>query len=60
VAFVKDKFHFFMNKAPTKNEIYTSKIQSVIEDEIVSCLMAYTSTLIARSRGGDLQIMDID
>jgi hypothetical protein len=60
VAVVENEFRFFMNEAPTKDAIYTSTIQSVIEYEIVSCLMAYTSTLIARSRGGALQSPEID
>jgi hypothetical protein len=60
VAFIKNEFHFFMSEAPVKDAIYTSMIQSVIEYEIVFCLMAYTSTLIVRSKGGALQSLEID
>jgi hypothetical protein len=60
VAFVKNEFRFFVNEASAKNEIYTMMIQSVIEYEIVSCLMAYMSTLITRSGGGELQSLEID
>jgi hypothetical protein len=49
-----------MNEAPTKDEVYTSMIQSVIEYEIVLFLMAYTLTLIARSRGRAIQSLDIE
>jgi hypothetical protein len=47
-------------KEPKKNAIYTSMIQCVLEYEIVLSLMAYTTMLITRSRGGTLQILDID
>jgi hypothetical protein len=35
VAVVKNEFFFFMSETPTKDAIYTSTIQSVIEYEIV-------------------------
>jgi hypothetical protein len=57
---VKHDFHFFMSEAPTKDAIYTLTIESVLEDEIVLGLMTYTMTLITRSRGGALQILEID
>jgi hypothetical protein len=60
VVVVKNEFHFFVNEAPTKNEIYTLTTQSVIEYEIVSFLMAYMSMLIVRSGGEALQILYID
>jgi hypothetical protein len=60
VAFVKNELHFFMSETPTKDAIYTSMIQSVLEYEIVFCLMAYTSMLITRRRGGALKILEID
>jgi hypothetical protein len=57
---IKHDFCFFMSEAPKKDEIYTSTIESVLEDEIVLGLMTYTMTLIMRSRGGALQILEID
>jgi hypothetical protein len=60
VAVVKNEFCFFMSGASTKDAIYTSTIQSVIEYEIVFFLMTYTSTLIVRSRGGALQSLEIE
>jgi hypothetical protein len=57
---VKHDFRFSMSEASTKNEIYTSKIESVLEDEIVLGLMTYTVTFITRSRGGALQSLEID
>jgi hypothetical protein len=60
VAIVKYDFRFFMSETPTKDAIYTSTIQSVLEYEIVLGLMAYTSTLIMRRRGGALQSLEID
>ena len=60
LAVVKNKVCFFMSETPTKDAIYTSTIQSVLEYEIVFFLMAYTSMLIMRSRGGALQILEID
>jgi hypothetical protein len=57
---VKHDFHFFMSEVSTKNEIYTSMIESVLEDEIVLGLMTYTVTFIMRSRGGALQSLEID
>jgi hypothetical protein len=60
VAIIKHDFRFFMSETPTKDTIYTSTIQSVLEYEIVLGLMAYTSTLITRSRGGALQSLEID
>jgi hypothetical protein len=62
VAIVKHDFFFFMSETSTKDAIYTSTIQSVLEYEIVLGLMAYTTTLITRSRGrgtsksGDRQV----
>lgn len=60
VAIVKRDFHFFMSETPAKDAIYTSTIQSALEYEIVLGLMAYTTTLITRSRGGALQSLEID
>jgi hypothetical protein len=60
VAVIKHEFHFFMSETPKKDAIYTLTIQSVIENEIVFFLMAYTSMLIMRRRGEALQIMEID
>jgi hypothetical protein len=60
VAIVKHNFHLFMSETPTKDTIYTSTIQGVLEYEIVLGLVAYTTTLIMRSRGGALQSMEID
>jgi hypothetical protein len=59
VEIVKHDFLFFMSEAPTKDTIYTSTIQSVLKYEIVLSLMAYTVTLIMRSRGGALQSLEI-
>jgi hypothetical protein len=60
MAIVKNDFHFFMSEASTKNVIYTSMIESVLEDEIILGLMTYMTTFIMRSRGGTLQILEID
>jgi hypothetical protein len=60
VAVVKHNFLFFMSETSTKDEIYTLTIESVLEYKIVFFLMAYMSMLIARRRGGALQILDID
>jgi hypothetical protein len=60
VAVIENEFCFFVNKASAKNQIYTSTIQSVIEDKIVSFFMVYMLTLIARSKGGALQSLEID
>ena len=60
MAIIKQNFFFFMSEASTKNAIYTSTIESVLEDEIVLGLMTYMVTLITRSRGGALQILEID
>jgi hypothetical protein len=60
VAVVKNKFLFFVNEALAKDAIHTLTIQSVIEYEIVSCLMAYMSTLIVRSIGREIQSLEID
>jgi hypothetical protein len=57
---VKHNFFFFMSEASTKNAIYTSTIDSVLEDEIVLGLMTYTTTFIMRRRGRALQILEID
>jgi hypothetical protein len=60
VAVVKNEFLFFMSETPKKDTIYTLMIQSVLEYEIFFCLMAYTSMLIVRIRGGALQSLKID
>ena len=60
VAVVKHEFYFFMSEKLVEDAIYTPKIQSVIENEIVFHLMAYTSTLIMRRRGEELQSLEID
>jgi hypothetical protein len=55
-----NEFHFFMSEVSTKDAIHTWTIKGVIEYEIVFFLMAYTSMLIMRSRGGALQCLEID
>jgi hypothetical protein len=60
VVVVKNEFLFFMSETPAKDAIYTLKIQSVLKYEIILGLMVYTSILITRSRGRELQIMEID
>jgi hypothetical protein len=60
VAVFKHELCFFMNETSTKDAIYTSMIQSVLEYEIVFFLMAYTLKLITRRRGGALQSLEID
>ena len=60
VAVVKHEFHLFMGETSTKDEIYTSTIQSVFENKIVFFLMAYTSTLIMRIKGRALKSLEID
>jgi hypothetical protein len=60
VAVIQNELFFLVYKAPMKNAIYTSTIQSVIEYEIVSCLMVNSSTLVAGSRSRALQSLEID
>jgi hypothetical protein len=60
VEIVKHDFLFFMSETPTKDAIYTSMIQSVLEYEIVLSLMVYTTMLIARRKGSALQSLEID
>jgi hypothetical protein len=60
VAIIKNNFLFFMSETLTKDTIYTSTTQSVLEYEIVLGLMAYMVTLITRSRGQALKILEID
>jgi hypothetical protein len=49
-----------MSETPTKDAVYTSTIQSVLKYEIVLGLMAYTTTLIMRSRGRALQSLEVE
>jgi hypothetical protein len=49
-----------MSEASAKNEIYTSTIESVLEDEIIPSLMMYAATFITRSRGEELQSLEIE
>ena len=60
VAIVKYNFRFFMSEASMKDEVYTSTIQSVLKYEIVLGLVVYMMMVITRSRGGALQILEID
>jgi hypothetical protein len=60
VAVVKNELCFFMSETPAKDAIYTLTIQSVLEYEIVFCLMEYMSTLITRRRGREIQSLEID
>jgi hypothetical protein len=60
VEIIKNNFLFFISETSTKDAVYTSTIQGVLEYEIVISLMAYTTTLIMRSIGRTLQSMDID
>jgi hypothetical protein len=49
-----------MSETSMQDTVYTSPIQRIIEYEIVVGLMAYSSKLITRSRGGALQSLEID
>ena len=49
-----------MSETSTQDAVYTSLIQRIIEYEIILILMAYPSMLVMRSRGGALQILEID
>jgi hypothetical protein len=60
VEIIKHNFRFFMSEKLTKDVVYISMIQSVLKYEIVLGLMVYTTTLIMRSRGGALQILEIE
>jgi hypothetical protein len=60
VVVVKNEFCFFMSETSAKDAIHTSKIQSVIEYEIVFFLMAHTSMLIMRRRGRELKSLEIE
>jgi len=57
---IKHELCFFMSEASAKNEIYTSTIESVLEDEIIPSLMMYAATFITRSRGEELQSLEIE
>jgi hypothetical protein len=59
VIVIQDNLCFFLSKTSSKNAIYTSTIQSVIKDEIVSRLVSYSLTLIMRRRSGVLQSLKI-
>jgi hypothetical protein len=60
VAIIKHNFHFFMSETSAEDAIYTSTIQSVLKYEIVLGLVVYMMMVITRSRGGALQILEID
>jgi hypothetical protein len=60
MAVVKHDNFFFMSETSSKDAIYTSVIQSVIEYEIVLSPMEYMEMLIARSRGRALQSLEMD
>jgi hypothetical protein len=50
----------FMSETSMQDAVYTSLIQCIIEYEIILSMMAYPLTLVMRSRGGALQILEID
>jgi hypothetical protein len=60
MAIVKHEKCFFVSETSVQDEVYTSLIKCIIDYEIIISLMAYTSTLIMRSRGGELQSLEID
>ena len=60
MAIVKNNNYFFVSETSTQDAVYTSLIQRIIEYEIILSLMAYSPMLIMRSRGGALQILEID
>ena len=49
-----------MSETSMQDTVYTSLIQRIIEYEIILSLMAYPPTLVTRSKGGALQILEID
>jgi hypothetical protein len=49
-----------MSETSAQDAVYTSLIQRIIEYEIVLSLMVYPPMLVMRSRGGELQILEID
>jgi hypothetical protein len=49
-----------MSETSTQYAVYTSPIQRIIKYEIILSLMAYPSMLFMRSKGGALQILEID
>ena len=49
-----------MSETSTQDAVYTSLIQCIIKYEIILSLMAYPPTLVIRSKGGALQILEID
>ena len=49
-----------MSETSTQDAVYASLIQRIIEYKIILGLMAYLPTLVTRSRGGALQILEID
>jgi hypothetical protein len=53
---IKPDNFFFVSETSMQDVVYTSLIQRIVEYEIILGLMAYTSTLITRSRGGALQV----
>jgi hypothetical protein len=60
VVVVKHDLYLFIGETSTKDAIYTSMIQCVFDNKIKKILMAYTSTLVTRSRSRTLQILKID
>jgi hypothetical protein len=59
VTVVQNELCFFVAETSSKNAIYATMIQSVIENKIVSFLVLNSSMLIARSRSGELQSLNI-
>jgi hypothetical protein len=59
VTVIQNELCFSMDNASAKNEIDTSMIQSVIEYKIFSRLMSNSLMLIAGSKSGALQSLEI-
>jgi hypothetical protein len=60
MAIVKHDNCFFVNETSAQDAVYTSPIQCIIKYEIIISLMVYASMLITKSRGGELQSLEID
>ena len=57
---VKHDNCFFVSEASMQDAVYTSLIQRIVEYKIILSLMAYTTMLITRTRGGEIQSLEIE
>ena len=48
VAIIQNHFNLFMCKASSKNGIYTTLVQCIIQNEIVLCVVMDTAMIVTR------------